>query len=519
MQLQRAATHVVGVGVLTVLIAAFLSVCALVLFATFRDSSYDLVIFDQAVRSYAHFHPGISIIKGVHNGFGPHFSILGDHFSPILATLVPLYWIYEGPQTLLIAQSVLLALAIPPLWVFTRRAFGGGCKATTAAYLVCVAYGLSWPIATAVAFDFHEVAFAPLLIAVALERLQAGRLRPALIALAVLLLVKEDMGLLVAGIGSYLICSGTRTVPRQRMTGVLLIVAGIGYTALATYVLVPALGGRADYYWAYSTLGRNVPQVVWHIISHPLSAARMMISPPAKLNTLMWLFGTFCFLSLLSPIVLAAAPLLVERMLNSRYPNWWVAHFHYNAYLVMVLLCAAIDGAARLDRWTTSAWRHLAARRGSGPDGAARVSRPGFVAFGCAVAVLGTALFAFPRLGFGEALHAGFYAQTTRSRAAAAADAAVPSGVVVEAADAVGPELSRRDTVLLWDGEQPPLGSPWIVADVKRRDMTFLSVSAERARVALLLSSGYKVVFERDGYVVLHRGARTRGPDSAEASR
>ena len=40
------------------------------------------------------------------------------------------------------------ALAIPPLWVFTRRAFGGDGKATAAAYLVSVAYAVSWPIAS-----------------------------------------------------------------------------------------------------------------------------------------------------------------------------------------------------------------------------------------------------------------------------------------------------------------------------------------------------------------------------------
>ena len=118
--------------------------------------------------------------------------------------MLPLYWIYNGPQTLLVAQAVLLALAIPPLWVFTRRAFGGGRKATAAAYLVSVAYGLSWPIAAVAAYDFHEVAFAPVLTAVALERFQAGRIRTALVALALLLLVKEDMGLLVAGIGCLL---------------------------------------------------------------------------------------------------------------------------------------------------------------------------------------------------------------------------------------------------------------------------------------------------------------------------
>ena len=157
------------------------------------------MIFDEAVRSYAHFRPGISIVKGLHNGLGPHFSILGDHWSPILASLAPLYWIHDSPTTLLVAQAVLFALALPPLWVFTRRASGGGGKATAAAYLVSVAYMVSWPIGSAAAFDFHEVAFAPVLIAVALERLQAGRMRTALIALAALLLVKEDMGLLVAG--------------------------------------------------------------------------------------------------------------------------------------------------------------------------------------------------------------------------------------------------------------------------------------------------------------------------------
>src|SRR5215475_10169027 len=112
--------HPVAVGILTVLTAAAYSAISLARYYTFHTGSYDLVIFDQAVRSYAHFQPGISIIKGVHNGFGPHFSVLGDHWSPILASLAPLYWIHNGPQTLLVAQAVLFALAIPPLWLFTQ---------------------------------------------------------------------------------------------------------------------------------------------------------------------------------------------------------------------------------------------------------------------------------------------------------------------------------------------------------------------------------------------------------------
>ena len=181
--------------------------------------------------------------------------MLGDHWSPILAVLAPLYWVSNSPVNLLIAQAVLFALAIPPVWMFTRRAFGGGPKATAAAYFVSASYALSWPVAAAVGFDFHEVAFAPVLTAVALERLQAGRLRTALLALAALLLVKEDMGFLVAGIGMYLAAARPRTIGRPLLTGLILVAVGLADGVLATYVLIPAFGGRSDYYWAFGALG------------------------------------------------------------------------------------------------------------------------------------------------------------------------------------------------------------------------------------------------------------------------
>ena len=558
----RWSRNLIGVGALTALVAVLYCVFALAQFYTFRTSSYDLVIFDEAVRSYSHFLPGTSIIKGLHNGFGPHFSELGDHWSPILAALAPLYWIYSGPQTLLVAQAVLFALAIPPLWVFTRRAFGGapggrdgtndsvGRKATVAAYLVSIAYALSWPIASALAFDFHEVAFAPVLIAVALERLQAGRLRTALIALAALLLVKEDMGLLVAGIGIYLAVARPRVVRRQLLVACILIVGGILDTVIATYVLIPAFGGRSDYYWAYTALGMNGQQAIVHLITHPLSSLKLLITPRVKLITMLWLFGAFCFLPLRSPIALATIPLLLERMMANLFGNWWVTSFQYNAYLVIILACAAVDGAARLDR-SALLWRYLVPGRakqpaaevaqsaaaggeaqaeasGAGPGSpestaddhaVGPVAQPGAtrgaagtVALTCAGAMCAVAVFLVPRFGFGAALHPAFYHRTPAERAAAAAAAAVPGGVVVAATNFVGPNLSARDTVLLWDGDggTPPLGAPWVVANVRSLQFTFHSVAEQRQRVALLERSGYRIVFRRRGYIVLHRSGPPR---------
>lgn len=121
--------HVYWVGGLTALLAVIYSVFSCTMYYTYRVATYDLGIFDQAERSYAHFGDGVSIAKGLHNFGVADFSVLGDHFSPIDALLAPLYWVYDSPIDLLLAQAVLFALAVPPLWVFTRDAFGGGAKA------------------------------------------------------------------------------------------------------------------------------------------------------------------------------------------------------------------------------------------------------------------------------------------------------------------------------------------------------------------------------------------------------
>ncbi len=163
----------VRVGALTAAAAFVYCLDSLILFRRFLATTFDLVIFDQGIRGYAHFDAPVSIARGVSDGQNAHFLLLADHWSPILALLAPLYWIHDSPTTLLVAQGVLFALAIPPLWVYTRRRLG-----ETPAYLVSVAYALSLPVMAAVVFDFHEAAFVPVLTAIMVERFSAGRGTP-----------------------------------------------------------------------------------------------------------------------------------------------------------------------------------------------------------------------------------------------------------------------------------------------------------------------------------------------------
>lgn len=471
--LTRFKGHPAWVTVITLLSAAAYAVVGLIKLGTFRATTFDLVIVDQTVRNYAKFAAPYSPSIGSFHGRGLDYLQLADHFSPIYALLAPFYWIHDGPASLIVAQALLFAAAIPFVWAFTRRVLG-----TTPAYLVAVAYALSWPIAQAAAFDAHEVMFVPVLTAVMIERYHAGRPVPAFLAMFGLLLVKEDMGLMVIGFGIYLV------LVRDRLRGALCVAVGVAWTVLVRGVLIPMAGGDTSDFWAYGHLGDSVPSALLAMLSDPLGTLALPFSEEAKVDTLFLMVWPTLLLCLLSPLSVVALPHVLERMLSDRV-LWWQADFQYNAFTVVILFLAGVDGLARLLKWL-----------GRAEDRGLRLA--------WATAVLAVAITLVPRFALDQLFDKDFYrGDQVRSIAAAEAVAKVPSGVVVETVNSLGPALTARATVLLWDHE--PRNAPWVVADVNRWEFPFGSAEDQAKRVADLLAAGYTKVFERDGYVVLNR--------------
>jgi uncharacterized membrane protein len=278
--------------------------------------SYDLGIFEQAVRAYAHLQAPITDLKE------PGFNVLGDHFSPVTALLAPFYRLFPSPVTLLVAQAALFALSAVPVTRAAARLLG-----RARGLALGVAYGLSWGLQNAVDFDFHEICFAVPLIAFSLEALLRHRWRAALLWGLPLVLVKEDQGLTLAAV-AVVVALRARRHGSPRAVPYAIAVASFGAVAtLVTFtVIIPAFAttGASDY---LSKVGEN----------GPLDGADI------KFRTLLWLLvPTSGLLALRSPLLLAALPTLGWRFVSSD-AHYWGPQWHYSAVLMPIVTLALVD--------------------------------------------------------------------------------------------------------------------------------------------------------------------------------
>jgi uncharacterized membrane protein len=300
--------------------------------------SWDLGIFEQAVRAYAHLRAPVVDLKG------PGFHVLGDHFSPVTALLAPVYRVFPSPVTLLVAQAALFALSAVPVTRAATRRLG-----RPRGLAIGVAYGLSWGLQRAVDFDFHEVCFAVPLIGFSLEALLARRWRAALLWALPLVLVKEDLGVTVAAL-ALLVVVRARRHGAQRDVALGFAVASFGaVAALVTFtMIIPAFNTSGGYdYWS------------------KVGGAGPFDGLDTKVRTLLWLLvPTTGLLALRSPLLIAALPTLGWRFLSSD-EHYWGTAWHYSAVLMPIVFLALVDALPAAHRsprqWLRSYAFHLPA--------------------------------------------------------------------------------------------------------------------------------------------------------------
>ncbi|WOX22329.1 DUF2079 domain-containing protein [Streptomyces solicathayae] len=450
--------------------------------ALIRTTGYDLGIFEQAVRAYAQLSAPVVPLRG------EGFNLLGDHFHPLVAVLAPFYRIWPSPLCLLLAQSALLALAVVPLARWAARALG-----RRSAHVIAAGYGLSWGVASAAAFDFHEVALAVPLLAFALEALARRRWNQAVACAAPLLLIKEDLGLTLAAVGGYIALKGPRKL------GLVTIAAGLLGSLVEIKLLLPAFNPGGGY-----AHGGNLAAGYGSLLSTLAHAPLDVLRPDIKPMTLVMVFAPSAMLALRSPLSLIAVPTLTWRMLSENGFHWGTA-FHYSAILMPVVFAGLIDA---LSRW-----------RGETHPLATRHVRASLAT------VLAVTFVLLPSFPLAQLAQRATWRTTPHIEAARALLARIPDGATVAASNRLIPQLTSRCTVVVFptfpvDSELyrydrnrlPPPTAEWIVHDREAPEAWPYKVGhwpypieQQEAELAAAEKHGYERVARRDGITLLRR--------------
>lgn len=192
----------------------------------FGTYGFDVGIYDQGTWLLSQLKAPFVTIRGL--------NLFGGHASYILVLVAPLYRLWPDPRLLLLLQAIALAV---PAWIVYR--LGARHLGNPAAGLaVAVAY-LAYPaMQWALTWQFHPETLAAAFLALATLAADRRRTRLMAVWLGLALLCREDVGLVVAGFGGLLMLTG------QRATGRRVLVAGLVWWVLATFLFIPWANGR-----------------------------------------------------------------------------------------------------------------------------------------------------------------------------------------------------------------------------------------------------------------------------------
>lgn len=432
----------------------------------FETGRFDLGNMVQAVWSTAHGRP-----LEVTDLDGDQLNRLGAHVDPLLAAFAPLWWLWPSPTMLVVVQAVVIALGALPVYWLARKHLGSHWMPA----LFAVAYLLYAPVQWLALDDFHPGALACPLLLYALWYLDEGRLLAALPFLALAALTKEEIPLVVAGLGVwYALGRG------HRLAGAGIAVAGTALTVVFLTLVMPHYrgGGASAFYGRYDAVGGSPGGIVKKLVTDPIVVLQA-VTEGRDLAYLLHLALPLAGLFLAAPLLLVAAlPELAANLLSETTTQTSI-EFHYTAPIIPLLVAGAVLGAARVPRLAPLA---LAA------------SLAGAVALG--------------------PLWAGELApdrMSTHDRVAARAVNLIPRDAPVSSTNGLGAHLSERRRVFSYPVIRE---SDWVVVDLRRAsylDRRSAPSTAAIPMARLLASGGWETVLDEDGIFVLRR----RAADSA----
>ncbi|MGC8543317.1 MAG: DUF2079 domain-containing protein [Vulcanisaeta sp.] len=327
-----------------------MSYYTLLKYYTFHTHAADLGIFSQALASTLYYHRlfyesvDIAIIPRP----GPiGYSFLDVHFSPTLFLFLPIYAAYPNPTTLLITQTVLVALgALPIYWL------GKYLGRDDLGALLALVYLADPLVQGANSFDFHmETIFMPLAL-YSTYLLITRRWRLYYPMLLLTLGTTEFAPIPMALLGFYYAITNWRR-GRDLVHGLVTMLISAMVLALALWIksvlnpLGPTtsspLAGLPTQYASYFSLG-----IVISVIKNPSLLARLYsINGTDKFLYFLELYVPTAFTAFLDPLVLPSLAWPLASFLTSNV-IYYSPFFQYSSFSIPFIIMSSLIALSKM---------------------------------------------------------------------------------------------------------------------------------------------------------------------------
>jgi|GEM_PF-5323032 len=314
----------------------------------FMTASFDLGIFNQAFWKFIHHGHMITSIERIPPV--DHFAI---HFSPALYFLVPFYWIYSKPQTLLVLQSFIIGLGALPIYLIAKHKTNN----VVLSLVIACSYFIYPGIFHLNRYDFHEMALTVPLLLFSLYYLEMKDIRLFFIFLLFAFFTKEDVALCGIGIGLY-----TWWAKKQRNLGLAVVVFSMIYFLVVVKILMPMIGHSYDYNYLhrYKDLipaGKGYEYILANIFMHPINAFKYVFGNAGKLYYIFMLLLPVGFIPLVNRFssLVILLPSLAINLLSSYELQYQVFQSQYSSMIAVFVYFLTISGVQNIINFFTLA--------------------------------------------------------------------------------------------------------------------------------------------------------------------
>ncbi len=266
----------------------------------FQYIGYDLSIFTQATWLISQGQTPFVSVRGVH--------ILGDHFSPLLYLLAPIFRLFPTPKTLLLSQSLALGSGAFPLFLLAHHRL----KSNSFALLFAILYLCHPGVSSINLAEFHPDTFAVPALLLAIWGFETERRKVFFASIVIAMMTKETVGF-------YVFIWGLTLLQRDRKAAIATMGAGLAGWLIANLAIRACNHWQpTPYLWIYHNLGNSLPEILHTLFAKP-NAVIAILNRADNRNVLYLLFVPLALLPLLQPIrLLPAVPVLLSVFLSSR---------------------------------------------------------------------------------------------------------------------------------------------------------------------------------------------------------